>query len=311
MKKDIYQIITDQVIKGLEEGGHEWFQSWAGNTDTMTISHTTGKIYKGINQMLLSMSMYLNNYSSREFITFNQAKNLGGKVKKGSVSDIVVRWNVSYYVDDKNKKGKKIYLKGTKLEELIIPKGYTQKDVKKFNSVRYFRVFNLDCVEGIEDKHNIEKVIKGSIFEPIKEADSVYDNMRKKPTLEHRDNIGCHYKPSQHLINMSSPDTFISSDDYYKVFFHELTHSTGHKDLLNRKTLNTINANKTKYSQEELVAELGAMFLTNILGLEPKDNDKNSQAYINGWIKHLKNHPKEIVYASSQAQKSVEYILNK
>tara|TARA_R110002012_G_scaffold113782_2_gene259872 strand:- start:158 stop:1093 length:936 start_codon:yes stop_codon:yes gene_type:complete len=311
MKKDVYQIITEQVIKGLEEGGHEWFQSWAGNTDTMTISHTSGKVYKGINQMLLSMSMYFNNYSSREFITFNQAKKLGGKVKKGSVSDIVVRWNVTYYVDDKNNRGKKIYLKGTKLEELIIPKGYTQKDVKKFNSVRYFRVFNLDCVEGIEDKHNIQKVIKGSIFEPIKDADLVYTNMRKKPTLEHRDNIGCFYKPSQHLINMSGLFTFMSSDDYYKVFFHELVHSTGHKDLLNRKTLNTINANKTSYSQEELVAELGAMFLTNILGLKPKDNDKNSQAYINGWIKHLKNNPKEIVYASSQAQKSVEYILNK
>jgi antirestriction protein ArdC len=110
---------------------------------------------------------------------------------------------------------------------------------------------------------------------------------------------------------MSSPNTFISSDDYYKVFFHELVHSTGHKDLLNRNTLNATNSNKTKYSQEELVAELGAMFLTNILGLEPKDDDKNSQAYINGWIKHLKNNPREIVYASSQAQKAVEYILNR
>jgi|9_EtaG_2_1085328.scaffolds.fasta_scaffold04831_3 antirestriction protein ArdC len=311
MKKDIYQIITEQVIKGLEEGGHKWFQSWAGNTDTMTISHTTGKIYKGINQMLLSMSMYFNEYSSREFITFNQAKKLGGKVKKGSVSDIVVKYNVSYYVNDKIKEGKRIYLKTDELNMPIIPKGYTQKDVNKSMSVRYFRVFNLDCVEGVEDKHNIDDVIKGSVFEPIKEADLVYSNMRKKPTLEHRDNIGCYYKPSQHLINMSSQDTFISSDDYYKVLFHELTHSTGHKDLLNRKTLNTTNANKTAYSQEELVAELGAMFLTNILGLEPKDSEKNSQAYINGWIKHLKNNPREIVYASGQSQKAVEYILNK
>ena len=309
MKKDVYQIITEQVIKGLEEGGHEWFQSWAGNTDTMAISHTSGKIYKGINQLLLSMSMHFNNYSSREFITFNQAKNLGGKVKKGSVSDIVVNWRVAYFVTDS--KGKRIYLKGSRLEDLVIPKGYTMKDVDKSMSASYFRVFNLDCIEGIEDKHNIQKVIKGSIFEPIKDADLVYTNMRKKPTLEHRDNAGCFYRPSEHLINMSSPNTFISSDDYYKVFFHELVHSTGHKDLLNRNTLNATNSNKTKYSQEELVAELGAMFLTNILGLEPKDDDKNSQAYINGWIKHLKNNPREIVYASSQAQKAVEYILNR
>lgn len=77
-------------------------------------------------------------------------------------------------------------------------------------SARYFKVFNLDCVEGVEDKHNIKEVIKGSVFEPIENADSIYTNMRKKPTLEHRDNAGCFYRPSQHLINMSSPETFAS-----------------------------------------------------------------------------------------------------
>jgi antirestriction protein ArdC len=308
MKKDIYQIITEQVIKGLEEGGQKWFQSWAGNTDTMTLNHKSGTIYSGINQMLLSMAMYFNNYSSREFITFNQAKELGGKCEKGC-SHMVVFSLPSYFVTSKS--GKKIYLKTDSNRKPIIPKGYTESDVQNSRITRYFRVWNLDKVEGIEDKHNIDDVIKGSVFEPIKEADLVYSNMRKKPTLEHRDNIGCYYKPSQHLINMSSPNTFISSDDYYKVLFHEMVHSTGHKDLLNRKTLNTTNANKTAYSQEELVAELGAMFLTNILGLEPKDSEKNSQAYINGWIKHLKNNPREIVYASSQSQKAVEYILNK
>tara|TARA_R100000808_G_scaffold906_1_gene4316 strand:+ start:2402 stop:3337 length:936 start_codon:yes stop_codon:yes gene_type:complete len=311
MKKDIYQIITDEVIKGLEKGGHEWFKSWAGKEETLTISHTTGKIYRGINQLLLSMSMYFNKYSSREFITFNQAKKLGGKVKKGSTSDIVVKYNVSFYVEDKEKKGKRIYLKTDELNQPIIPKGYQQEDVEKSMSARYFRVFNLDCIEGIEDKWDIKDVAKGTIFEPIKNADLVYTNMRKKPELIHKDNIGCFYSPKWHEINMSSPETFISSDDYYKVLFHEMVHSTGHKDLLNRKTLNTPNYNKVAYSQEELVAELGAMFLTNILGLKPKDNEKNSQAYINGWIKHLKNNPKEIVFASGQSQKAVEYILNK
>ena len=307
--KDIYTIITDEVIKGLEEKGGDWFKSWAGNEHTMTISHTSGKIYRGINQLLLSLSMMMNDYSSREFITFNQAKKLGGKIKKGSVSSMVVHWNVSYYITDK--KGKRIYLKTDELNYPIIPKGYKQEDVNKSMSARYFKVFNLDCVDGVEDKHNIKEGIKGSVFEPIEKADSIYTNMRKKPTLEHRDNAGFFYRPSQHLINMSSPETFASPDDYYKVLYHEMIHSTGHKDLLNRKTLNAPNYNRESYSQEELVAELGAMFLTNILGLEPKNDKVNSQTYINGWIKHLKNHPKEILFASSQAQKSVEYILNK
>ena len=208
-------------------------------------------------------------------------------------------------------KGKKIYLKTDDSYLPIVPNGYTQKDVEKMMSVRYFRVFNLDCIEGIKDKWNVKEVIKGTIFEPIKNADLVYSNMRKKPELTHKDNIGCFYRPATHTINMSSQNTFISPDDYYKVLFHELTHSTGHKDLLNRKNLNTTNANKKAYSQEELVAELGALFMVNILGLEPKDNEKNSQAYINGWIKYLKNNPKEIVFASGQSQKAIEYILNK
>jgi len=309
MKKDVYQIITDEVIKGLETQGLTWFKSWAGNTDTMCISHTTGKIYRGINQMLLSMAMVMGEYSSKEFITFNQAKKQGGKVKKGSKSHMVVNWRVSYFVTDS--KGKRIYLKGSKLEDLVIPKGYTMKDVDKSMSASYFRVFNLDSVEGIEDKWNIDEVIEGSIFEPISEAEQVYTNMRKKPKLVHQDNVGCFYRPSTHMVNMSSQETFISPDDYYKVLFHELNHSTGHESILNRKTLNTPNHNKVAYSQEELVAELGAMFLCNITGIEPKDNNKNSQAYINGWIKHLKDHPKEIIFASSQAQKSVEFILNK
>ena len=309
MKKDIYQIITDEVIKGLQTQGLTWFKSWAGNEDTMTISHTTGKIYRGINQLLLSMAMIVNKYSSKEFITFNQAKKQGGKVKKGSKSHIVVNWRVAFFVTDKN--GKRIYLKGNKIEDLVIPKGYTMDDVNKSMSASYFRVFNLDCVEGIEDKWSIDEVIEGSVFEPIDEAEKVYTNMRKKPTLVHKDNVGCKYSPSFHKIYMSTQETFVTPDDYYKVLFHELNHSTGHESILNRSTLITPNHNKVAYAQEELVAELGAMFLVNLTGLNPKSDERNSQAYINGWIKHLKNNPKEIIYASSQAQKSVEYILNR
>jgi len=305
MKKDIYQIITDEVIKGLETQGLTWFKSWAGNTDTMCISHTTGKIYRGINQMLLSMAMVMGKYSSKEFITFNQAKKQGGKVKKGSTSHMVVNWRVAYFVTDS--KGKRIYLKDNE----SIPSGYKMEDMQKSMSASYFRVFNLDSVEGIEDKWNIDEVIEGSIFEPIDEAEQVYTNMRKRPTLVHQDNVGCKYSPSAHKIYMSTQETFTTPDDYYKVLFHELNHSTGHESILNRKTLNTPNHNKVAYSQEELVAELGAMFLTNITGIEPKGDERNSQAYINGWIKHLKDHPKEIIFASSQAQKSVEYILNR
>lgn len=299
MKRNIYEIITEQVIKGLEKGGTKWLKTWSGSTKNMCISHSTGKVYRGVNQMLLSWDRYSNEYQSQEYVTFRQATNLDAKIIKGSKSQIVVNWRVSYYTTDD--KGKRIYTKTAT----------DKKGEQKVMTPSYYRVFNLDCIEGLEDKHSINEVAKGTIFEPIKDADLVYDNMRKKPKLTHTDNVGCFYVPSRHSVTMSSPETFVTSSDYYKTFFHELIHSTGHETILNRKSLNTTNSNKIAYSKEELVAELGAMFLTNILGLEPKDSERNSQAYINGWISFLKNNPKEIMFASSQSQKAVEYILNR
>ena len=298
MKKDIYTIITEQVIKGLEKTGLNWFKSWSAK-DNLAINHVTGKAYTGINQMLLGFDIVDNNYTTGEFMTFKQAQKLGGKVKKGSVSHIVVFWNISYYILDGTKR---VYFK--KLED--VPAG---EKAQKSMSPRFYKVFNLDSIEGISPKHDIAKVKEGTIFEPIERADEVYKNMRKKPSLAHGGNRAF-YRPLSHSIQMPSQETFTTPDDYYKVFFHELTHSTGHESILNRGLVGS-HGNKTKYSKEELVAEMGALFLCGILDLNPKDSNDNSQAYINGWIKYLKNHPKEILSASSKSRKAIEYILNK
>ena len=299
MKKDIYTIITEQVIKGLEKQGLNWFKSWSSK-EFIAINHVTGKLYNGLNQGLLGFDIMDNEYSSGEFLTFKQAVKLGGKIIKGSKSHMVVFWNIAHYATDKN--GKRTYYKNLS----DVPKGL---EVKKSFNPRYYRVFNVDSVEGIEPKHAVSKVVEGTIFEPIKRAEDVYKNMRKKPTLNHTGSRAF-YRPSTHSITMPKQESFISSDDYYKVFFHELTHSTGHKDLLDRGLVGS-SGNKIKYSKEELIAELGCMFMVGILDLNPKDNVKNSQAYINGWISYLKNNPKEIISASSKSKKAIEYILNK
>ena len=302
-KKDVYEIITEQVIKGLQDKGLEWFRPWSSNGLTgVAISHSTGKPYKSINQFLLSYAIAEFGYSSNEFITFKQANALGGKVQKGCTSHIVVFWNVSYSVKDAN--GKITFYR--KVSD--IPSDL-QHLAKKHLSPRYYRVFNLDDVKGVDDKWKIKDVVKGTIFEPRQDADQIYSEMVKKPDLSHGGNKAF-YMPSSHSVRMPEQTTFADSDSYYKTLFHELIHSTGHKDLLNRKTLTESNGFGTNtYSQEELVAEMGAMFLISILGLEPKDSDGNSQAYINGWVKHLKDHTKEVLFASTQSTKAVEYIL--
>ena len=104
-------------------------------------------------------------------------------------------------------------------------------------------------------------------------------------------------------------EKFIDADSYYKTLFHELAHSTGHESRLNRKTLTEVaNWGDNTYAQEELVAEISSWYLVGILGLQPKDNELNSQAYIKWWCKHLTDKPQECVYAMQQATKAVEYI---
>lgn len=301
--KDVYEIITEQVIKGLEDKGLNWFKPWsAEGCSGVAIAHSSGKAYRGINQLMLGNAVCSYNYQSAEFITFKQATKVGGKIKKGCTSHIVVFWAISYSILDAN--GKVKYFK--KLNDIPV----AQRDkAKKHMSPRYYRVFNLDNIEGVEDKWSVEESVKGTIFEPIADADAVYTNMPKKPTLKHFGG-SAFYQPSTHSVTMPDQSSFVDPDSYYKVLFHELVHSTGHQDLLNRKTLTaTSSFGSETYSQEELVAEMGCMFLVGILGLNPKDNTHNSQAYINGWISHLKSHKKELLYASAQSTKAVEYML--
>jgi antirestriction protein ArdC len=103
--------------------------------------------------------------------------------------------------------------------------------------------------------------------------------------------------------------SFVDADSYYKVLFHELAHSTGHKSRLDRKSLKGVAKwGDNTYAREELVAEISSWYLVGLLGLNPKDNEANSQAYIKGWCKNLKDEPKECVYAMQQATKVIDYI---
>lgn len=314
MKKStnkVYEIITNKVIEGLKERGMDWFKPFKGDNDYPPMSYGSKTAYKGINFWMLSYDMDVNEYSSPVFITYKQMQGAGGKLIKEYNSHQVVFWNVSYSV--KQKDGTYVYYNNVKKLNAAGHK-LSDKDVFTHFSPRYYTVYNLDHVEGVDDftEDTKKDIIDGTIFEAIPDADSILDGYRKKPSLKHGGGKA-YYKPSTHHIQMPKQNDFVSSDDYYKVLFHETIHSTGHKTILNRfkETKEVYAEGKQEYSFEELVAELGAMFLVGITGLEPKNDIANSQAYINGWIKHLEDNPKEILFASSKSQKAVEYILNK
>lgn len=300
-KKNVYQQVTDRIIAGLEKDGLKWFRPWnAGQAGQMPINNATGNPYKGLNVLFLCIEQMQQGFESAEWLTYKQAAAKGGQVRKGEKGTPVVFWSIKFKaVDDSG--AVKYFSKQSdipadwKYEKTFMPRVWT--------------VFNIDQCDNIEPVR--EQVEPSGEFSPIEAAERVYSVQYpepKRPTLKHG-GASAFYVPSKHHVQMPKPETFVTNDDYYKTLFHELVHSTGHKDCLNRAGVSKVSAfGSDNYSKEELVAEIGCQFLVSLTGIEPQDDQENSQAYINHWIKQLKDQPKMALSAATQAMKAVDFI---
>jgi len=142
-----------------------------------------------------------------------------------------------------------------------------------------------------------------------KEVVRLIKEMQKRPEIRNKEQQAYYHKIDDY-INMPKTESFHSSEKYYGALFHELVHSTGHKERLDRRELIQSKGFKTEdYAVEELTAEMGASYLKSLSGI-PIEQLENNVAYIQGWLERLKNDKKFIVYASTQAQKATDYILN-
>ncbi|MFD1362787.1 ArdC family protein [Lentibacillus salinarum] len=270
MSKKVYEIVTNQIIKKLEEGTVPWKKPWNGG---VAVNWVTQKPYRGINTMLLS---------GGEYATFKQIQQAGGKVKKGEKSHLVVFWKMIEVDDEEN-----------------------EQETKTIPLLRYYRVFEVgEQVEGLERKRIEEKFQ----HDPIEEAEAVKENYINSPTYTHLPGEAW-YKPFDDHINVPPKEDFPNIHEYYSTLFHEMIHSTGHSDRLNRKGVVQHNRfGSENYSKEELVAELGASMLCGVTGINNETID-NSASYIQSWLRALKNDKTLIVQASQQAQKACDHIL--
>ena len=275
----VYAIITNQIIEKLEQGVCPWRMPWSSDGPK---NLTSGKAYRGINILLLGSQGYANPY----WLTFKQAKSLGGHVKKGAKSTPVVFWK-TYSTTETNDEGE-------------------QAEKGRF-VLRYFRVFNLDQCELPADKMP-EDVATTKHFDPIPKCEQVAKAMPNAPAITHQSQRAC-YSPLLDIVNMPQPESFDAPTAYYGTLFHELTHSTGHESRLNRDSItDPVRFGSHTYSREELIAEMGAAFLNGHCGIDASTLD-NSAAYIHGWLKRLKNDPKLVVQAAGKAQRASDYIL--
>lgn len=283
-KDDIYQAITNQIIARLESGIVPWKQPW--NPAITPRNYVSKRPYRGINALLLSGA-----FEKPYYLTFKQVQDLGGRVIKGSKSSMIV-FAKRIWV---NESGDRVYPPISSFEGLTF---YTV--LKRYN------VFNVSQIEGIDFEFpEIEAV---STFEAIAAADEILLNIKPEPVIKHGFPGAC-FIPLYDEIRMPYPNQFTSSANYYTTLFHELTHWTGHPSRLNRFGFG--KDTKTAYSFEELVAELGASYLTGISGFTTDEILDQSASYISGWLKVLQSDKRFIYDASNKAQRAVELLLGK
>jgi len=306
-KKSAFTKVNEQVIQGLKNEGLKWFKPWrmADGSLYAPLNYNTRRHYSGINRMLLTAIARAEGYESGEWATYKAITEAGGQVRKGEKGTGIVFWNRSFKVTETGKwypNEQAVIKAGYKL-----PQDVQNKTLTEAWSLISHVVFNIQQADGIESKATSE--VQNPEHVAIPQAEDIYNNYPNRPTLAHGGD-SAHYVPSRDHVQMPKPEAFVDTASYYKTLFHELVHSTGHKDRLNRDTLTKVASwGDELYSREELVAEIGAWYLTGLCGLEPKDSELNSQAYINGWIKNLEDKEREAVYAIGQATKAAEHIL--
>lgn len=286
----VFELVTNAVIKALEEGVCPWQKPWSytANATDVAISYVTRKPYSWLNQMLLPIG---------EYITISQCNKLGGRVKKGASAYNVYAF-FPFWVD---------------AEGNTHDKPTTEEDRKCF-SLRYYRVFNITDCEGIKPHIKpTEEVDEGNTIDPIEVAENAIKAYVERSHITFHNVKGdrAYYSPSQDIVVVPTLKQYKCREEYYSTAFHELTHSSGHKDRLARKgVVNNDGFGNHEYSKEELVAEMGSAMLLGNLGINSKKAFNNSVAYLQSWLNSLKNDPQMIVWAAANAETAAKYILN-
>lgn len=282
MSAAVYQKINESIERLLDSGltfSTPWVSADMGGAQNLV----SRKPYTGRNAFLMGMVARM--YGNPFFVTYKQAQELGGQVKKGEKS-----WPVVYFAMLEKK------------EDSSKPDG--EKD--RFPLARWSNVFNLSQCEGISSPKIDAPVI--SDFSPIELCEKLIASMPNKPRIDHSIGGGAFYVPSEDRVQLVHKNQFFSAENYYATLFHELGHSTGHKSRLDRDTLTECAAFGSQvYSREELVAEFCAAYLCGVTGIENKTVE-SSAAYITGWKKRLKADPQAVFWAMKQAEKAADFI---
>ncbi len=285
MTTQAYQRITDRMIALLEQGTVPWHKPWKASTD-LPRNLVSQKPYRGVNVFLL-LAM---NYESPFWLTFRQAYQLGGAVRKGERACPVVFWKRLTIADTEH------------------------GDAKTIPLLRLYHVFNLvqcDLPAGRPAALG-DATPPAQAMAPSQQTkpEEIVTGMPKRPLVKHGF-AQAFYSPREDVVGLPARERFDGTDSYYSTLFHELVHSTGHETRLKRSTIaEKAGFGSDPYCKEELVAEMGAAFLCGYAEIAERTMP-NSAAYLKEWLTRLRDDKALIVQAAAQAQKAVDFILGR
>jgi antirestriction protein ArdC len=281
--RDIYQEVTNTIISELEQGAAPWVKPWKSGScagGAMPYNASSGKRYRGVNiPLLMGVSSV---YGSPAFVTFKQALDLGGHVRKGERGTTVVFW---------------------KFLKAAAPAGETSTaddgDAKLIPMARAYTVFNVAQCDGLQlPAIDAPKPINPDARSA--ELEAAIANTGARITHGHQ---GAFYTSAGDAIGLPNFEQFRDASNYYATAFHELAHWTGHESRLARKLGNRFGSEA--YAAEELIAELSAAFLCADRGVT---GELRHAGYLDSWLKVLRNDKRAIFTAASKAQQAADYL---
>ena len=285
-RTDPYQLVTDTILAHLERGTVPWRCPWNRTTGRPRNFHT-GREYQGVNVLLLGLL----HFPSPWWMTFRQTQERGGCVRKGERGAIVIKWG---------------------RHQRTVKDGEGSENTKDVFFLKSYRVFNAVQIDGIEFP-SAENGPKLDTSQRIARAEQIAAQMPKVPAIREGRTTRASYHRGTDTIEMPAFERFTAPEEFHITLFHELIHSTGHESRLARKGVTESDGFGGKeYSQEELVAEMGAAFLGMEAGIV-RDEHEQSAAYLQGWLDTLRvqEHRRWIVQAANQAGRAADFVLGR
>jgi antirestriction protein ArdC len=280
----LYAEVTARVIAELEEGRLPWVQPWdcAACGCAMPENGATGRRYSGINVLILWGAVIERGYRSQRWLTFRQAPNLGGHVRRGEKGTTIC------YADRFTPRAE---------EERARDE---DREARAIAFLKRFTVFNVDQCEGLPDE--LVRVPElPSERETIPQAEAL---IAATGTDFRIGGSEAFYSPAADFVQVPPQQAYPEQINWYRTTLHELGHWTGHRSRLARDFSGAFGS--AAYAREELVAEMASAFVCASLSIQPTVRHAD---YVGAWLEVLREDEKAIFRAASAASKAADYLL--